>query len=416
MRRLLHVVARDTEASGLEWLVRVRWITILSQATLLLGALALLGPKLDYEVIGALIALLALSNAALPRLRFEPDRVAAAAMLLDTALFTVMLHLTGSESNPLSVLYLVHVTLAAVALRTPYAWTVTAATIVSYGALFLSPSEGHAHHAARQTAFSSHLQGMWLGFALAAVLITFLVARVRTELERQRERAATSARLASLVTFAAGAAHELATPLSTIKLIARELEREFEGADGRAELLDDIRSIQSEVARGRVILDRLAAGAGEFSGEAPRQLSIGDLIEAFEEELGRETASRIDIHCANPDATVVVPARAVAQVIANLVRNGLDASETAARVDLAIFADAHGIAFEIVDRGVGMSAETLARAGEPFFTTKPPGSGTGLGLYLVRALVAQLGGTLSIESQPERGTTARLDLPRGVRS
>jgi len=65
----------------------------------------------------------------------------------------------------------------------------------------------------------------------------------------------------------------------------------------------------------------------------------------------------------------------------------------------------------VADEGPGMSADVLARAGEPFFTTKAPGSGMGLGLFLARSLAEQLGGTLSLDSTTGRGTRATLELP-----
>jgi two-component system sensor histidine kinase RegB len=67
--------------------------------------------------------------------------------------------------------------------------------------------------------------------------------------------------------------------------------------------------------------------------------------------------------------------------------------------------------FEIEDKGSGMSADVAARCMEPFFTTKAPGSGMGLGLFLTRSVVDQLGGTLNVQTQPGLGTTVALTLP-----
>jgi two-component system sensor histidine kinase RegB len=80
-------------------------------------------------------------------------------------------------------------------------------------------------------------------------------------------------------------------------------------------------------------------------------------------------------------------------------------------VSLRARAGPAGVEIEVADRGAGMDPDVLARAGEPFFTTKEPGTGSGLGLFLARALVEQLGGALDLESEPGRGTTARIVLP-----
>ena len=72
------------------------------------------------------------------------------------------------------------------------------------------------------------------------------------------------------------------------------------------------------------------------------------------------------------------------------------------------------VVIEVIDRGSGMAPDVLDRVGEPFFTTKQPGYGMGLGLFLTRAVVERLGGTLTIESDPPRGTTARVIVPTEV--
>jgi two-component system sensor histidine kinase RegB len=94
-----------------------------------------------------------------------------------------------------------------------------------------------------------------------------------------------------------------------------------------------------------------------------------------------------------------------------IVRNALDASPAGANVTLEIEAGADRLRVTARDAGHGMDAETLARAGEPFFTTRPPGRGTGLGLFVVRLHAERLGGTLHLDSSPGRGTTATVEWP-----
>jgi signal transduction histidine kinase len=110
----------------------------------------------------------------------------------------------------------------------------------------------------------------------------------------------------------------------------------------------------------------------------------------------------------------VLPRRALAQALANLVRNALAA--TAQDGHVAIEADArNGTAtFVVRDDGPGLPPEVRSRCGEPFVTTKPAGSGTGLGIYLTRTFAETLGGRLVLESPPGKGVTATLQLPRAV--
>ncbi|MCA9575594.1 MAG: HAMP domain-containing histidine kinase, partial [Myxococcales bacterium] len=96
----------------------------------------------------------------------------------------------------------------------------------------------------------------------------------------------------------------------------------------------------------------------------------------------------------------------------NLVRNGLDAApEGAVRVRAEPATVAGGVRLRVTDDGSGMTPELLARAGEPFFTTKDVGRGMGLGLYLARAVVEQLGGSFQLRSEDGTGTEVCMELP-----
>jgi two-component system sensor histidine kinase RegB len=112
------------------------------------------------------------------------------------------------------------------------------------------------------------------------------------------------------------------------------------------------------------------------------------------------------------DVRLVGPPRALADALRGLLKNALQASAPGAPVILRLEAAPGGqVRATVVDRGGGMPPEVLARVGEPFFTTKVPGEGMGLGLFLTRALAEQLGGTLHITSVPGKGSEARLELP-----
>jgi two-component system sensor histidine kinase RegB len=124
---------------------------------------------------------------------------------------------------------------------------------------------------------------MWIAFATAAVLISYFIAKVSEE-ARQKEQElllmqkqlARNERLASLVTLSAGAAHEIATPLSTIAISAKEIERYAKDSDPR--LIDDARLIRSEVERCRLILERMGTQGADPLGEAPSPVDLQDLL------------------------------------------------------------------------------------------------------------------------------------------
>src|SRR5262249_38876475 len=109
-----------------------------------------------------------------------------------------------------------------------------------------------------------------------------------------------------------------------------------------------------------------------------------------------------------------LPPRAVSQALRSLVTNAQDASPANATVIVAVHHDGAQLAISIRDRGPGIPADVMARIGEPFFTTKAPGRGMGLGLFLARAVIEGVGGSLAIECPEEAGTEVSVRLPIDV--
>lgn len=416
------VVVAPTPAVGLEWLVRLRWVAAAGQTAAVLVAAHGFGASLPTAPLLGLVALAAVSNAGLTwwlRQRGPGSaRLLAAALMLDTALLTAMLWLAGGASNPFTVFYLVHVVLAALLLDARWTIALAAFSSLGFGALFFAPVD-HSHHMMHGD-FSSHLQGMWISYTLAAGFIGYFVwrlARALEDRERQidalRRTAARSERLASLSALAAGAAHELGSPLGTIAVAARELERACDAPLDAAAVREDATLLRGQAERCRLILDRLAARAGESAGEAPGEATTGELAAEVRSELGRSRAERLAVDDAC-GGVVRAPRRALVQALVNLVQNAFDAVEPQGadgRVSLRIEGGAGGVTWIVRDNGPGVAPVDLERLGEPFFTTKPPGRGMGLGLYLAGSFAERLGGHLELTSTPAQGTTAALHLP-----
>ena len=140
--------------------------------------------------------------------------------------------------------------------------------------------------------------------------------------------------------------------------------------------------------------------------------TVGDLIDTTLE--GIRDPHRVDV-TDGPDAVenqpLWVPQEAVAQAIRNLIHNGLDASGDSGRVRVEPILHGEQLQIVVLDSGQGMSEEVLDRASDPFFTTKEPGRGIGLGLFLTRNVISQLGGQLEFRSSPGQGTEAIVSIP-----
>ena len=262
---------------------------------------------------------------------------------------------------------------------------------------------------------------MWIAFILAAGLITFFTGKVSDELRhrehevlRLQEQVSKNERLASLATLAAGSAHELGTPLGTIAIVSRELERYAASMFDGGEIREDAKLIRSEVERCRLILQRMSAEGAEPVGEAPRAILLADLIqEAVQQFAGTERAL-IRTEISDEKFVAILPVQATIQSLGALIKNALDATAANEKIVVRAERQAALVVFSISDRGQGMPEAVLRRIAEPFFTTKEPGKGMGLGTFLVRTFAERLGGSLSFESNSGKGTTATLNLPVNV--
>jgi two-component system sensor histidine kinase RegB len=407
----------------LSWLVQLHWWAILGQTVVVVAAEAITGIQLPTTTLVALLVLEVVGNFALGAWASRTqvtDSSLAVVMVLDVVVLTVLLDLTGGVTNPFTTLYLVNVALGAVLLSPRWSWGLMAATLIAYGGLFVHEAlVGPSHHVkilvSTREMLDGHLRGTWVAGALTSIFVVFFVQRVslalaqrERELERARALAARREKLASLATLAAGAAHELGTPLGTIAIVAKELQRSL-ASDSRPEVANDLQLVREMVARCREILNRMSAHAGEHAGEQLERIGVADWAQAALD--GLPWPQRVAIEEIASDAAVVGPPRALADALRSLLKNGIQASPPGTRVSLRV-AEANGRVRAVVrDRGAGMSDEVLARVGEPFFTTKGPGDGMGLGLFLTRALAEQLGGELHIASRTGQGTEACIELP-----
>jgi len=413
----------DKSVAG--WFLTLRWGTVLCQV-LLFAVVRLLFAMPVPLLVAGLIAFEVISNLFFTWLIREQKRVPGplftGVMFLDIALLTALIALTGGAMNPFTFLYLVHVVVGAILLPMAMAWGLAAFSAACYGIFFLQafkfPAPGTDQAACHTVDLSPemtlHLQGMWLAFVITAFFVVFFVTRIQQALvthretkTQLREEQLKNERLASLAALSAGAAHEFATPLSTIAVAAGELYREMSQGGSQEAWLEDLRLIRSQVTRCRDILYQMAADAGEPLGEGMVTIQIGDLLEGVSASLDEQRQRRLVIDCPTPGALLIVPRRSLQRVLRGLVSNAFQASVATATVRLRATVDNDTIYFEIIDQGHGMDAATAQMASEPFFTTKPAGQGLGLGLYLARTLAERLGGDLEIDSTPEVGSTVR---------
>jgi len=251
-----------------------------------------------------------------------------------------------------------------------------------------------------------------------------MTAQRQAESDRDRldQRLRSAERLDSLGELAGGIAHDFNNLLAVILNYAALLEDRVEGAERR-----DVRAIASAAERAAALTRQLLT----FSRAEPMRAGVVDvppLVHALVDLLRRtlpETV-RVERHLSADTWPVVADPTRLEQIVMNLAVNGRDAmpgggvlSIESANEDLDELAagalpdlrPGRYVRLAISDTGHGMTKEVQAHAFEPFYTTKPRGSGTGLGLATVYGIVRQMGGATSLYSEVGRGTTVMLHLP-----
>jgi two-component system sensor histidine kinase RegB len=406
------------EGLKLRWLAGARWLTILGLLLAFVVGRVALGFTFDGEPFVDIMVILIASNLALYVPTIPPsERLISVAIVADVILLTTFLYLYGGSTNPLSSFFFLYVIIASILLPPFWGWLIAAFSSLCFTSLFFffvpipELTDTHRHH---HDGFSTHLQGMLITFSFTAFVIVYFVTHLITalrsrerKLEVLREKHHHSERLAGLTTLAAGAAHELRNPLATISIAINELAQELERHPSTREMMVETQSIQAAVQRCQRIIDELCRTAGVVGGEPLTTTSVPEIIEQVVQNLPRRERCTVLIDKALQGRPVRVFSSSVVHALLSLVRNGLEYGDVA----LEVHRSGEMMNFSVRDNGPGISEDVLPRLGEPFFSTKGPGKGMGLGLFITKTFADRIGGSLSFTSEANRGTTATLSIP-----
>lgn len=394
-------------------LVWLRGLAIAGQATAI--AVASLGLDMPLPlapmlgILGLLIALALLSAWRLKQPWPPTEPEVFAQLSADTAALAGQLFFSGGYSNPFVSLLLLPVILAATALSPRFAWFAALLCTAAYSLLMF----WHVPLASISgtDAFNLHLIGMWLNFLISAALVAWFIVRLAASLrEREREladareRSVRDAGIFALGMQAAGAAHELSTPLATIAVVSRELQEEY-GND--PELAEPIQTLRQQAERCKTLLTRLTVDAGAGRELEPRMLDmwLDETIEHWQ-LMRPDVAANIRLYGARP-APSIRPDPILAQALVSLYNNAADTSPT--EVGIEAEWDDEQLQVRVLDRGPGLDAEQAGLAGRQAISSK--GKGRGVGLLLTHAGVEHLGGTAMLAAREGGGSVASVSVP-----
>ena len=403
----------------LNTLIRLRWLAIFGQSAAVLIVAYGFNFPLPVTLCFVLIAAAAWLNAVLA-LRFPAahrlgQMPALGILMFDASQLAGLLYLTGGLTNPFSVLMSVPAVISATSMPVRLtaligAFVVAAATFLMFYHLPLPWYPG-----TELTMPFVYVAGMWLAVVSSIAFTSVYAWRVAeearllanalnaTELVLQREQ-----HLSAIDGLAAAAAHELGTPLATISLVAREMEKAL-GSDPRYG--EDVTLLRSQSERCREILKRL----NSLSSEVDTPLMRLPLTSMIEEVIAphRDFGIRIKLEPRERVGSEPIGQRkpGVIYGLGNLVENAVDFAR--ANVWVRWRWNDATVGFTITDDGPGFMADVIDRIGEPYMSTRQgnePGGGLGLGLFIAKTLLERSGASVSFRNSTEQGEGAIVDI------
>ena len=408
---------------NLRQLIELRWIAVVGQVVTIELAHYSLHLALPLREMLLVVGCLALYNL-ISHLRVRTGVAVRnaelfLALLIDVAVLTVQLYLSGGTANPFVFLYLLQIALGAVLLRGVYVWSIVIITLLCFGLLATHHLPLNLPQDLHQGLPSLYVMGLLVCFALNATLIVIFITRISLNLRQRDARLAAARRrrveeehIVRMGLLASGAAHELGTPLSTLAVILGDWQHDAQHDPllaSNVALQEDIREMQTQVQRCKAIVSGILMSAGEARGEASVQTTVRSFVDALAYEWRRTRSMPQFVYDNDFGAdTPMVSDTTLQQMVFNVLDNARDASPDWVR--LAITRDADLLCITVTDQGPGFTPEMLSRLGTPYQSTKNRPGG-GLGLYLVLNVARTLGGSVEARNRPEGGANVSIKLP-----
>jgi len=404
--------------ADLRVLAQLRWAEIGFQLVTVLAVRYLFGVEIPVGLLLAAIGFLALVNGAtflrLAQAWPVSERELFFQTLVDVAVLTYLLFFTGGAVNPFVFCFLLFILYAVTALPPRLTWALTAVCVLCYGLLHLFneplrlPADPRVD---RELDYAAHgmiyvltaLLGTWLGIRAVASwrgLLRDMKAAVHRD-EREQQ-------MLGLATLAAGTAHEMSTPLSTMAVVLGEMRK---GAEPPPDWKQNVEVLWRQIqACKRSLAEMVEASDPDHLGRT-REISARELLRSVRDRfylLRPQVPLTVVAKGALPEFHVKGD-HTLPQALLNLVNNAADASPHA--VELHVSAEDSRLLIEVLDRGPGIAPHLREQLGHAVVSTKGRGSGRGMGLIVSNAAIERAGGRIMLFERKQGGTRVQIELP-----
>ncbi|MBC3879215.1 HAMP domain-containing histidine kinase [Undibacterium sp. FT79W] len=422
-RDIVASIAEEYESSAghknMLQLIHLRWLAVFGQIATIALVVGGFGIHLPVLSMAFVLAVLIAFNIA-SHLRWHEEtkvsnRALFFALLVDVAILTAQLYLSGGTSNPFIFLYLLQVILSAVLLEVWSTWLIVAISglcllgLSKFSHPLLLPSDNNGGMP------ELYIDGMIICFLLNAGLLVFFLTRISgnlkvrdVQLADARQRSTEEEHIVKMGLLASGAAHELGTPLATMSVILGDWRRMPEFSNN-PDLIEDLCEMQRQLQRCKTTLSSILLSAGEARGESSVKTTINTFLKQLVEDFRatRPVQTFIFENQIQQDVPVVFDS-ALKQMICNVLDNALEASP--AWLALTVSRDADVLVIVVSDTGPGFLPSILENLGQAYQSTKGrPGSG--LGIYFVVNVVRKLGGSVIARNRQDGGAVVKIELP-----
>lgn len=343
-------------------------------------------------------------------------------VMVDVILLVILLLNTGGASNPLISYLLVLLAVTATLLPRIYVNSFALVGILLYTSfLLLDLQSDHgmeAGPAEQEVVFQLHLIGMWVIFLVSSILITVFITHMANaikirelNLAQARENEMRNEQLVAIGTLAAGTAHALGTPLSTMAVLLTELDKLDAEQLKNNEIKDDISVLKQQVTRCKHSLTQLTRYYNKDNPESEKNVLLTEFVNDIKDYiLNIHPSASIEFNIDCSDDLEVVSNLSVRHAVINIIENGIKAAEKHVDVNFKITEDSP-TKFEISinDDGPGIPANVMENMGDPFISSRK--ESMGLGIFLANAAVQRLGGTIEMFNLKIGGALTLIKLP-----